>query len=92
MTFVSQSWLVWTVLTVVMLLAFGPRHPRTVDEDVPLDRGRMWLAFFALVMFVVGAFVPFFNLIDVLWLLWDKPYRQCLHDKFAKTVVVKGVA
>ena len=57
LTFVSQSWLVWTVLTVVMLLAFGPRHPRTVDEDVPLDRGRMWLAFFALVMFVV-CFTP----------------------------------
>jgi uncharacterized RDD family membrane protein YckC len=27
--------------------------------------------------------------LDVLWLLWDKPYRQCLHDKPANTVVVK---
>lgn len=57
LTFVSSSWLVWTVLTVVMLLAFGPRHPRTVDEDVPLDRGRIWLAAFALVMFIV-CFTP----------------------------------
>jgi membrane-associated protease RseP (regulator of RpoE activity) len=57
LTFVSSSWLVWTVLTVVMLVAFGPRHPRTVDEDIPLDRGRLWLAVFALVMFVL-CFTP----------------------------------
>jgi membrane-associated protease RseP (regulator of RpoE activity) len=55
--FVSSSWIVWTVLTVVMLLAFGPRHPRVFDEDVPLDRGRIWLAVFALLMFVV-CFTP----------------------------------
>ncbi|GAA0319538.1 RDD family protein [Actinoallomurus spadix] len=30
-----------------------------------------------------------FALLNVLWLLWDKPYRQCLHDKIAHTVVVK---
>ena len=57
LTFVSRSWLVWTVLTLVMLLTFGPRHPRTVDEDVPLDRPRIWLAAAALVMFVV-CFTP----------------------------------
>ena len=57
LTFVSMSWLVWTVLTVVMLLAFGPRHPRTMDEDVPLDGGRLWLAAFALVMFIL-CFTP----------------------------------
>lgn len=28
-------------------------------------------------------------LLNVLWHLWDKPYRQCWHDKAAKTVVVK---
>jgi membrane-associated protease RseP (regulator of RpoE activity) len=57
LTFVSSSWLVWTVLTVVMLLAFGPRHPRTVDEDVPLDPARRWLAAGALIMFIV-CFTP----------------------------------
>jgi uncharacterized RDD family membrane protein YckC len=31
----------------------------------------------------------FFGLINSLWLLWDKPNRQCLHDKVARTVVVK---
>jgi membrane-associated protease RseP (regulator of RpoE activity) len=57
LTFVSSSWLVWTVLTVVMLVAFGPRHPRTFDEHIPLDRGRMLLALFALLMFVL-CFTP----------------------------------
>ncbi|MGW0431953.1 RDD family protein [Micromonospora sp. NPDC003197] len=33
--------------------------------------------------------VPGLNYIDGLWQLWDKPYQQCLHDKFARTVVVK---
>src|SRR5687767_4947728 len=57
LTFVSLSWLAWTVITVVMLFVFGPHHPRTVDEDVPLDSGRLWLAFFALVIFVL-CFTP----------------------------------
>ncbi|MGV9777085.1 RDD family protein, partial [Streptosporangium sp. NPDC003464] len=38
-----------------------------------------------LVNLVVGVFV----LVDVLWPLWDKPLQQALHDKVAKTVVVK---
>jgi uncharacterized RDD family membrane protein YckC len=33
---------------------------------------------------------PYFSYADSLWLLWDKPYRQCLHDKCAETVVVKS--
>jgi membrane-associated protease RseP (regulator of RpoE activity) len=57
LTYMSNSWLVWTVLTVVMLLTFGPRHPRTLDEEVPLDRARLWLAAFALLMFVL-CFTP----------------------------------
>lgn len=28
-------------------------------------------------------------LLDGLWQLWDKPYRQCLHDKAGQTVVVR---
>ncbi|MFC1413392.1 RDD family protein [Streptacidiphilus sp. N1-12] len=31
-----------------------------------------------------------FSLLNVLWCTWDKPYRQCLHDKAAKTLVVKA--
>ena len=57
LTFVSMSWAVWTTLTVVMLLVFGPRHPRTPDEHVPLDTPRVMLAVFALVMFAL-CFTP----------------------------------
>jgi membrane-associated protease RseP (regulator of RpoE activity) len=57
LSFVSSSWIVWTVLNVAMLFAFGPRHPRTYDEDVPLDPARLWLALFAVLMFAV-CFTP----------------------------------
>jgi membrane-associated protease RseP (regulator of RpoE activity) len=57
LTYFSTSWLVWTVLMIAMLVAFGPRHPRTFDEDVPLDRPRLVLAFVALLMFVL-CFTP----------------------------------
>jgi uncharacterized RDD family membrane protein YckC len=41
----------------------------------------------------VSAIVAFyFNLADGLWQLWDQPYRQCLHDKCAETVVVQVTA
>jgi hypothetical protein len=36
-----------------MLVMFGPRHPRTADEHEPLDPPRMWLAVFAVIMFVL---------------------------------------
>lgn len=57
LTWFSMSWLVWTVLMIVMLLAFGRHHPRTFDEDVPLDTGRRLLALFALAMFIL-CFTP----------------------------------
>jgi membrane-associated protease RseP (regulator of RpoE activity) len=57
LTFFSTSWLVWTFLLVAMTLAMGPRHPRTADEDVPLDRIRIWLAGLAMLVFVL-CFTP----------------------------------
>ena len=51
LTYVSSFWVVWTVLLVVMTLMMGPRHPRTIDEDVPIDRTRKWLAAVAVVIF-----------------------------------------
>ena len=53
----AYSWIVWTGMLVVMLLMFGPRHPRVFDEDMPLGRGRLLLAAFAVVMFVL-CFTP----------------------------------
>jgi membrane-associated protease RseP (regulator of RpoE activity) len=57
LTYFSLSWLVWTALLVAMTLAMGPRHPRTIDEDLPLDRTRVWLAVAALVVLVL-CFTP----------------------------------
>jgi len=53
----SSSWVVWTILIVVMLVMFGPRHPRVFDEHVPLDRTRFLLALFAVAMFIL-CFTP----------------------------------
>jgi membrane-associated protease RseP (regulator of RpoE activity) len=57
LSYFSLSWVVWTVLMIAMIFAFGPRHPRTIDEHVPLDRARLLLALFALIMFIV-CFTP----------------------------------
>jgi membrane-associated protease RseP (regulator of RpoE activity) len=57
LTYFSSSWIVWTTLMIVMLVIFGRHHPRTYDEDEPLDRTRMILAVVALVMFIV-CFTP----------------------------------
>ncbi|MBQ1052079.1 RDD family protein [Micromonospora sp. C51] len=57
------------------------------DPTATLDRrmaGKRYLA-----QFVGGSLVPGGSYVDGLWQLWDKPWQQCLHDKFAGTVVVK---
>jgi membrane-associated protease RseP (regulator of RpoE activity) len=53
----STNWLVWTAIAIGMLFLFGRHHPRTFDEDVPLDPGRRWLALFAVAMFIL-CFTP----------------------------------
>ena len=57
LAFHSPSWIVWAVLMVVMLVALGPRHPRTLDHDIPIDRTRMLVAAFALFILVL-CFTP----------------------------------
>ena len=57
LSFFATSWIVWTGMIVAMLVFIGPRHPRVHDEDVPLDRTRLMLAAFAVVMFVL-CFTP----------------------------------
>jgi membrane-associated protease RseP (regulator of RpoE activity) len=44
LTYFSRSWVVWTLIMVAMTITMGPHHPRTLDEDAPLDRARLWLA------------------------------------------------
>lgn len=57
MTFVSPSWLVMTIMMVLMLLLLGPRHPRVIDEDAPLASGRRLIALAALGMLII-CFTP----------------------------------
>jgi membrane-associated protease RseP (regulator of RpoE activity) len=57
LTYFSLSWLVWTVIAIGMLVLFGRHHPRTFDENVPLDVGRQRLALFAVAMFIL-CFTP----------------------------------
>jgi membrane-associated protease RseP (regulator of RpoE activity) len=53
----AGSWIVWSVMMLVMLRLFGRHHPPVFDEETPLDRGRLILAVFALVMFIL-CFIP----------------------------------
>jgi membrane-associated protease RseP (regulator of RpoE activity) len=53
LTYVSSSWLVWTLLLVTMTFMMGRHHPRTIDEDIPLDFGRRVLAVVALAVFIL---------------------------------------
>jgi len=57
MTFVSISWLVMTLMMLVMLMTLGPRHPRVIDEHDPLGTGRNIVAILALIMFIL-CFTP----------------------------------
>jgi len=58
-----------------------------IDPALRLTRGMAAKRY--LIGYVAASFVPFLNLLDGLWQLWDKPYQQTLHDKVAQTVVVK---
>lgn len=57
LTFLSMSWLVWTILMVVMLAAMGPHHPPTLDDRVGMDHTRLILAVVGLVMLII-CFTP----------------------------------
>jgi hypothetical protein len=57
LTTFSLSWLVWTILMIGMLIAFGPHHPPTLDDVTPVDRTRVVLAVVAALIFVV-CFTP----------------------------------
>jgi len=50
-----------------------------------------WSALIRAGVFALGLVMPLFWLVDNLWLLPDSQ-RQCLHDKAASTLVVKGSA
>ncbi|GAA4574560.1 RDD family protein [Planotetraspora kaengkrachanensis] len=68
----------------------GTLGPEGLQQDVAAKRAGVtfgpqlirWIP-------VVGWLASLFALVNVLWLLWDKPLSQALHDKVAKTIVVK---
>lgn len=57
LSFVSLSWIAWTVIMMIMLVVLGANHPQVLDESEPLDPVRMKLAWFAVVMFIL-CFTP----------------------------------
>jgi membrane-associated protease RseP (regulator of RpoE activity) len=57
LTFVSSSWLMMTIMMLIMLLAFGPRHPSVIAESVELDPARIAIAVLAAVVFILS-FTP----------------------------------
>jgi uncharacterized RDD family membrane protein YckC len=59
------------------------------DNRSPVSPGAALVR--AVVFVVVGWAIPVIFLLDNGWLLWDRR-RQCLHDKVARTVVVKTAA
>jgi membrane-associated protease RseP (regulator of RpoE activity) len=56
-TFFVRNWLLLTILMLVMLVLFGPRHPPVINEYEPLDAGRRTVAVFALAMLIL-CFTP----------------------------------
>jgi uncharacterized RDD family membrane protein YckC len=58
-----------------------------LDPAATLTRGMAAKRY--LVEFVGGTLIPYFHYVDGLWQLWDKPFQQTLHDKVARTAVVK---
>ncbi|HEY8471324.1 MAG TPA: RDD family protein [Natronosporangium sp.] len=88
---------VYYVYEVEIPLRWNGQTPgkRLLDIAIaPLDPGsqltRSQLAYRWLVMLGFNLLANcYIGYIDPLWCLWDKPFRQCLHDKPARTVVIK---
>ncbi len=57
MTFISWSWLVMTIVMILMLKVLGPSHPPVMNEYEPLPRSRWIVAGFAAVILVL-CFIP----------------------------------
>jgi membrane-associated protease RseP (regulator of RpoE activity) len=53
LSFKSLNWIVMAVLMLAASYFFGFGHPRVIDEDVPLDSRRQWVAALAVVMFIL---------------------------------------
>ena len=73
----------------------GKRVTRIRIRAMAADTGISWLqAVVRWATYSIGSLVTngLFGVLDYLWPLWDRPFRQALHDKTARTVVVPAVA
>ena len=57
LTVYSTGWLVWTILLLLMIVFIGPEHPPTLDDEIPLGRGRLIMAVVGMVMLIL-CFTP----------------------------------
>ncbi|MEP7118253.1 MAG: site-2 protease family protein, partial [Acidobacteriota bacterium] len=57
LTFISLSWVAWSIAMLVVLGVAGLQHPPTLEDQLPLGRRRLVLAAAAVVVFVV-CFTP----------------------------------
>jgi uncharacterized RDD family membrane protein YckC len=81
----SEPILTWRYGATLGKRALGLRVAR-LDNGQRLTPGG---AFGRWISSTVMGFIPFLGLLNVLWCCWDTPYRQCLHDKAAGSVVVR---
>ena len=87
------GFLMWKQATPGKLVTGLRVRRREVAGPMPLGTvllrwaGQYGVGIFGLVP-VVGSLVGFYNLLDVLWPLWDGN-KQAIHDKIAKTNVVR---
>jgi uncharacterized RDD family membrane protein YckC len=73
-------------------LALRIRAARLDDGGVPGPAGWLRAAVYVLPAVLSAVYIgPLFWLVNALWCTWDRPLRQCLHDKAARTVVVAAV-
>jgi len=66
-------------------LWLGIQVVRCSDGNYP----GFWAAFSRVIVPFFMSLVFLLGLLNVLWLLWDRPLHQCLHDKIASTVVAR---
>jgi uncharacterized RDD family membrane protein YckC len=91
--------LIYVAYQVVMLTGSGQslgkklmriRVAMLADGSIPTTQAALQRESIYALVPVIPCCGSIFWLINVLWCTWDKPYRQCLHDKAARTVVVSA--
>ncbi|MFF7250363.1 RDD family protein [Embleya sp. NPDC008237] len=70
--------------------ALGIRVVRVADGG-PINGSMAWTrAGVYTLPLIVPCLGTLFWLVNVLWQFWDQPWHQCLHDKAARTTVIRG--